>query len=213
MNTMHNSPPVLAGAATESARGALILVHGRGGGADDMLGLASQLDLPDSVAQVALQASGRTWYPLSFLAPIACNQPGIDAGVELLRTTIDDLTGHGIARERMVLLGFSQGACLASEFLARHPQRLGGAAILTGGFIGPPGTTKTVTGSLAGMPILLGTSDSDPHVPLQRVQESAALFRTMGAQVDLRIYPSMPHTVNADELSAVRTMIKNVLSP
>jgi predicted esterase len=145
------------------------------------------------------------WYPHSFLAPIEDNQPYLDASLALIGSVVSKLPG-----EQTALLGFSQGACLTLEFVARNPRRYGAVIGLTGGLIGPPGTVFEHTGSLSGTPVFLGTSDPDPHVPFSRVQETQAALTRMGSQVELRRYPGMPHTINEDELDACRQLIQNI---
>jgi predicted esterase len=184
----------------------MIMVHGRGASAEDMLGLAAELDLT-GVAILAPQAAGYTWYPYSFLSPIEDNEPGITSGLGVLARLVDGLVAQQIASERIALLGFSQGACLSLEFAARNPRRYKAVAGLSGGLIGPPGTPRDYPGSLAGAPVFLGCSDVDPHIPLARVHESAEVFRRMGASVDERIYPRMGHTVNEDEIAAIKTLL------
>ena len=203
----HAGQPVLTmGPAPAEARVALILVHGRGASAEDILGLAGELRLKD-VAYLAPQATGHTWYPYSFLSPIAQNEPGITSGLGVIAALVDTLAEQGVARERVGLLGFSQGACLSLEFAARHAGRYAGVFGLSGGLIGPPGTPRDYPGSCDGTPVFLGCSDVDAHIPLERVQESAEVFRRLGAAVDERIYPRMGHTVNRDELEAVRAIL------
>jgi predicted esterase len=188
------------------ARLAILLVHGRGASADHMLELAGQFTLPD-VVFLAPQAAGRTWYPHSFLAPVSRNEPGISSGLRVLSGLIEDLAQHGVPTNRVGLIGFSQGACLALEFAARHAQRYAAIVGLSGGLIGPPGTPRDYAGSLQGTPVFLGCSDVDPHVPLERVHETAAVFRQLDAVVDQRIYPQMGHTVNRDEVRAVHALL------
>ena len=195
------------GPAAAQARIAAILVHGRGDSASGILTLADALDLPD-VTWIAPQAAGHTWYPYSFLAPIEENQPGIDSGLSLLKDLVDMLEGEGIDATRIALMGFSQGACLAQEFAARHARRYRAVIGLSGGLIGPPGTPRDYAGSFDGTPVFLGCSDIDPHIPVERVHESAETFRRMQAIVDERIYPRMGHTVNGDELEAVRLLLQ-----
>jgi len=189
-NDPHGDQPVLTfGPPLSTARVAMIMVHGRGASAEDMLGLAAEIGAAD-VAVLAPQAAGRTWYPYSFLSPMQENEPGITSGLGVI-----------------ALLGFSQGACLSLEFAARHPQRYKAVFGLSGGLIGPPGTPRDYPGTLGGAPVFLGCSDIDAHIPLARVQESAAVFRRMGATVDERIYPRMGHTVNLEEIAAVRSLL------
>lgn len=203
----HAGQPVLhAGAQPADARLAVILVHGRGGSAEDMLGLARELAVHD-VAFLAPQAAGHTWYPQSFLSPIEQNQPYLDSALGALARLVETVEAQGMAAARVVLLGFSQGACLSLEFAARHARRYAGIAGLSGGLIGPDGTPRAYPGSLDGTPVFLGCSDRDPHVPASRVTESAEVFSRLGAIVDKRIYPGMGHTINEDELEAVRRLL------
>lgn len=203
----HKLQPVLhAGAPIDRARLAAIMVHGRGAGAEDMLGLAAELRL-DDVAFLAPQAADYTWYPNRFMAPLASNEPWLTSALEKIAGLVAEAAGAGLGAERVVLIGFSQGACLASEFAARHARRYAAVVALSGGVIGPPGTPREYTGSFAGTPAFFGCSDIDPHIPVERVRESAEIFRRMGASVDERIYPRMGHTVNRDELDAVRALL------
>ncbi len=201
-----NQPVLRQGPALRDARLVVILVHGRGASAHDILGLAGELNLPD-VAYLAPQAAGHTWYPFSFLAPIEQNEPGITSGLDVLKRLVDEAETHDMGSDRVALLGFSQGACLSLEFAARDARRFAAVAGLSGGLIGPPGTPRAYGGSLAGTPVFLGCSDVDPHIPLERVRESARVLRGMGAEVDERIYSGMGHTINRDELDAVRALL------
>lgn len=204
----HAGQPVLtAGPAPTDARLIMILVHGRGASAEDILSLGIELQL-DDVALLAPQAANATWYPHSFLAPISENEPELSSALDVLSRLIAECEGRGVGPERIALLGFSQGACLSLEYAARHAQRYAGVFGLSGGLIGPPGTPRAYDGSLAGTPTFLGCSDVDPHIPLARVQESADVLRRMGASVDERIYKRMGHTVNADEIAAIRASIR-----
>jgi predicted esterase len=206
---IHEGQPVLHdGAPLAEAGVAIILLHGRGSSAEDILGLGQTLaaDRAD-VALLAPQAAGGTWYPQRFLAPLAQNEPYLTSAFGVVAGAIDGLLAGRLARERILLVGFSQGACLALEFAVRHPQRYGAVVGLSGAVIGPPGTKRDLTGSLHGTPVFLGCGDRDPHIPAASVHESAAIFRKMGANVHERIYPQMPHTVNDDEISAVADII------
>ena len=200
-----------AGPPPEQAAAALILLHGRGAAAQGMLDLYAELDLP-ALAALAPQAAGNTWYPQSFLAPIRDNQPYLDSALRRVETLVADLIARGMAPARIALLGFSQGACLTTEFAARHPRPYGAILGLTGGLIGPPGTPREYAGSLQGARVFLGAGDPDPHVPFARVQETQAVLQSMGAQVELRRYPGMPHSVNADELAACRALLARMLT-
>lgn len=207
----HVGQPVLvAGCPEDEATAAAILVHGRGASARDILTLARELSQPE-LAYLAPQAAGSTWYPRSFLAPIELNEPGLSSGLSVLAGLVDRLAAGGIPAERTLLVGFSQGACLTLEFVARNAQRYGGVAGLTGGLIGPPGTPRDYRGSLAGTPMFLGSGDPDPHVPWERAQESAEVFTTLGAEVELRHYPGMAHTISADEIEAVSALAARLL--
>jgi predicted esterase len=197
---------IAAGAALESAAAVLILVHGRGATAESMLPLAEALGRTD-VAYVAPQAAAKTWYPYPFTAPIQANEPWLSSALELLQELFRGLAAKGFARERIGLLGFSQGACLSTEFVARNAARYGFVAGLSGGLIGPPGTPRDYAGSLDGTPVFLGCSDIDAHIPLERVEETAEILAGLGAAVDKRIYSGMGHTVNDDEIGAVRGML------
>ncbi|MGA2581812.1 MAG: dienelactone hydrolase family protein [Tepidisphaeraceae bacterium] len=209
MTIPHADQPVMtAGPDLKHADLVLILMHGRGGSAEDMLGLHHALGL-ETVFALAPEAAGNTWYPNSFLAPLESNQPYLDSALQRIDTIVNDLIKAGIPTDRIALLGFSQGACLTLEFVARHPRRYGAAIGLTGGLIGPPGTPRNYPGSLADVPVFLGTSDPDPHVPFGRVKETKDVLSRMGAVVELRRYPGMPHTINQDELDAVRELLKH----
>jgi predicted esterase len=198
-----------AGPTPEGAKAAVVLIHGRGASADGMLALYEELGV-DGVAAVAPEAAGNTWYPQSFLAPIEVNQPYLDSALRRVGTVIEDLLHRGVPAERIALLGFSQGACLTSEFVARHPRRYGAAMALTGGLIGPPGTPWEYEGSLDGTPVFLGTSDPDPHVPIGRVYETEQVLTRLGAVVEVRRYPGMPHTINEEELDVCRSMLRRM---
>jgi predicted esterase len=208
----HAGQPVLTdGARLADARLGVILVHGRGASAEDILGLAHELRVKD-VAYLAPQAAGHTWYPYSFLTPTEQNEPGITSAMGVLSRLVEELGRHGLGRERVAFLGFSQGACLSLEFAARHAGRYAGVFGLSGGLIGPPGTARNYAGAFEGTPVFLGCSDIDAHIPLDRVRESAEVFRRMGAAVDERIYPQMDHTVNEDEIEAVRAILLTAAS-
>ena len=203
----HAGQPVLrSGPSSKDARLVAIMLHGRGASAEDILRLAHQFSARD-IAFVAPQAAGSTWYPQSFLAPIAQNEPWLGSALRVVAGLADVLAPHGIPAERLVLMGFSQGACLTLEFAARHARRYAAVVAFTGGLIGPPGTPRDYAGDFADTPFFIGSSDVDPHVPLERVHESTAVFHRMGATVDERIYPRMGHTINADELQAVDALL------
>ena len=203
----HAHQPVFrAGPQPANARIVAILLHGRGASAEDILGLSREWRLQD-VAYLAPQASGSTWYPYSFLAPLEQNEPGISSGLGVMSGLLQTLKEQGIQSERVALMGFSQGACLTLEFAARHPRRYAAIVAFSGGLIGPPGTSRDYQGTFDDTPVFIGCSDVDPHIPLERVIESSATFRRMRATVDERIYPRMGHTVNRDELDAVEALL------
>ena len=212
---MNNTDPhrgqgiVRRGEPLETAVSAMIMVHKRGGPVESILHYIPYFDAP-KMAFVAPQAANGTWYPYSFLAPIPQNEPGITSGIGALHNLVKEINEAGIPTEKIMLLGFSQGACLAAEFVARHAQRFGGLAVLSGGLIGPLGTPRNYAGNLDGTPVFLGCSDVDFHIPKERVDESAAVFTQMGAVVDKRIYPGMAHTIIADEITAVQQIIQTV---
>lgn len=188
------------------ARLSVILVHGRGDSASGILGLAQAVGIAD-VAYLAPDAAGHTWYPESFLAPLDRNEPYLGSALRCVARLLDALGAQGAPPERIVLMGFSQGACLSLEFAARHARRYAGVVALSGGLIGPPGIRYRYDGAFGGTPVFIGCSDIDPHIPVERVRESADVCRRMGALVDERIYPSMGHTINADELAAVAALL------
>jgi predicted esterase len=204
----HAGQPVLrAGVPGAEARLVAILIHGRGASAENILQLAREFRASD-VAYLAPQAAGHTWYPYSFLSPIPQNEPGITSGLRVIERLIESLGQQGVGSERVVLMGFSQGACLSLEFAARHARRYHAIAGLSGGLVGPPGAPRSYPGQFDGTPVFLGCSDVDPHIPLERVHETAEVFRRMGANVDERIYPGMGHTVSEDELAAVDALLR-----
>jgi len=203
----HAAQEVLAaGPPPPDARLTVVLVHGRGASAEDILGLAREFKTAD-VAYLAPQAAGSTWYPYSFLTPTERNEPYLSSALRRLASLVEQLSSQGVSQERIALAGFSQGACLVLEFAARHPRRYAALIGLSGGLIGPPGTPREYSGTFTGTPVFLGCSDVDPHIPLERVHETAEVFRRMEAQVDERIYPRMEHTVNLDEIEAVRRLL------
>jgi predicted esterase len=204
----HGGQPIVQyGPSPAEARLSVILLHGRGDSAEGILGLAHSLEVED-VAYLAPQAAGYSWYPSSFLAPLDRNEPYLSSALRVVGALVDTLGRQGVPPERMVIMGFSQGACLSLESAARHARPYAGVVALSGGLIGPPGTPRDYEGSFAGMPLFLGCSDVDAHIPLERVEESADVFTRMGAHVDKRIYPGMGHTINADELAAVSDLLK-----
>lgn len=209
-DNLHQGQPILhAGAALAQARAAMILVHGRGASAQDILQLAQEVR-QDDFAYFAPQAKGNTWYPNRFMEPIASNEPWLSSALELVETILQEVGAAGIPPARTLLLGFSQGACLTLEFTARHAQRYGGVIGLSGGLIGPDGTPRDYPGSLAGTPVFLGCSDNDPHIPKERVSETADVLQQLGAHVTKRLYPNLGHEVNLDEMKFIRDMMTSL---
>lgn len=203
----HAGQPILAsGPQLADARLVAVLIHGRGASAEDILSLTQQLRVKD-IAYLAPQAANDSWYPYTFLAPLDRNEPGLTSALGVVSSLVREAGTQGVTTDRIVLMGFSQGACLSLEFAARHAHRYAAVIGLSGGLIGPPGTPRDYRGSLDGTPVFLGCSDVDPHIPLERVHETAEVFRRMGATVDERIYPRMGHTVNRDELDAIDALL------
>ncbi len=210
--TTLTSEVIRAGAPLGAARAAMVLVHGRGASAEGMLGLADAFEAPD-VAYVAPQARSGIWYPYSFMAPVSQNEPHLSAALKTLSEVVGDVERQGVPSERIVLLGFSQGACLALEFAARNARRYGGVVALSGGLIGPEGTPRNYSGSLAATPVFLGCSDVDSHIPLERVHESTGVLTRLGGNVTEIIYPGMSHTIVQDEVDHVKKILQGVVSP
>lgn len=210
-NPHQDQPVYTAGKPLNEANAAMILVHGRGASAQNILELAEALPHPD-FAYLAPQADVYTWYPYSFLEPIERNEPGITSGLQVIEALVTQVEAAGIPAERIVLAGFSQGACLASEFVARHARRYGGLLVFSGGLIGPSDTPRMYAGSLDNMPVFLGCSDVDFHIPLARVEETAVTFTNLGAIVNKQIYPGMGHTIVPDELEHGRKIVQSVLA-
>jgi phospholipase/carboxylesterase len=192
------------GAPAERARATVVALHGRGATAESILSLAEHVQLPD-VAWLAPQAVGNAWYPRRFMEPIESNEPWLSSALSLVGEIVDGLTA-----ERAVLLGFSQGACLATEYAARNARRYGGVVGLSGGLIGPDGTQWPYPARLAGTPVFLGCSDVDGHIPRQRVEETARVLERLGGAVTTRLYPGMGHAVNADELAWIRELLEGL---
>lgn len=208
----HQGGPVLAaGIPLTQARAAMILLHGRGASGHDILELIPEFD-PGDMAYLAPQASGYSWWPQRFTDPLIVNEPYFSSALEMVGSVLERITQAGIPPDKVLLLGFSQGACLALEFTARHAQPYGGVVGLSGGLFGPPGTPRDYPGSFNRAPVFIGCSDADPHIPKERVEESAAVFERMHADVTMRLYPNMGHTVNIDEIDFIRKMVERVVN-
>lgn len=200
----------MAGEPVSRARAAMLMIHGRGASAEDILSLASEFDQP-GFAYLAPQAAGNTWYPNRFLVPLAENEPWLSSALKFVDEVLTEIINAGIPSERVILLGFSQGACLALEFAARNARRYGGIAGLSGALIGPDDTPRDYKGSLAGTPVFLGCSDVDFHVSRERVDQTAEILKRLGGEVTERLYPNMGHTINQDEIDFVRGMMQGLV--
>jgi len=210
MDPHANQPVVSAGAPLGDSRGVVVMVHGRNAAPQNILDLLPRLARP-GVTYLAPAAAGGTWYPYSFMAETSRNEPGLSSALAALDRVVRDVVAGGIGKDHIVLLGFSQGACLTAEFTVRHADRYGGIILYSGGLIGPPGTRWDESLSFRGTPVFLGCSDIDAHVPKDRVDESAQVFGRMGAAVTERIYPAMGHLVNDDEIAAGQAIIDQIL--
>jgi predicted esterase len=207
----HRNQPVLeSGQPLKSAKAAVVLAHGRGASATDILSLADELG-PPGFAYLAPEAAGHTWYPHSFLAPVAQNQPWLNSALSFLGKVVARAVAAGVPLHKVAILGFSQGACLATEFVARNAARYGGLIAFTGGLIGPLGTQFNYSGDLAGTPCFFGAGDPDPHVPWVRVKESASVFSALGGVVTLRRYPGLPHTISQDEIQHAKQQLSRLV--
>lgn len=204
-----NQQVATAGSNLEDSNTAMILVHGRGASAQSMLMFADQFNA-DNVHYRALQASNHTWYPRSFMAPKEMNQPGIKSGIQAIHDQITTVQEAGILLDKIILLGFSQGACLTTEFAARHPRRYGGIVGFSGGLIGKQIDPKNYSGDMEQTPVFLGCSDRDPHIPQERVDKTERVFRQLNADVTKRIYEGMGHTVIQDEIDYVNELLNSL---
>lgn len=212
LNGPHQDKPKASkGLSLQKAKAAMIMIHGRGASAESIVQLSDEFGFPE-VHYVAPQAGGHTWYPYSFLAGINMNEPGISSGIKAIDELRKEINDSGIPNERIFFLGFSQGACLTLEYVARHPDKYAGVFALTGGLIGPEVSLSNYEGNLMETPIFIGSSDIDPHVPLERVNESEYILSELGGRVNKVIYPGMGHFVNEDEIKQVRSIMAQTLS-
>lgn len=203
---MHQKQIVTAGKPLSGADKAVIFIHGRGGSARDILGLSKELNVKD-YALVAPQATNNSWYPLSFLAPIQQNEPWLSSAISILSDLVTEINRAGINSSNIYFVGFSQGACLSLEFVTRHARLWGGVAAFTGGLIGDKIYTENYSGDFAGTPVFIGTSDPDPHVPVERVKATAKLMQSLNAKVTEKVYPQMGHTIIKEEIDLVNELI------
>ncbi|MEP6764101.1 MAG: dienelactone hydrolase family protein [Gemmatimonadaceae bacterium] len=209
-NALHQGRPrLIGGAPLASARVAIVLAHGRGADAEDMMSFG-QAVADDTVALIALRAANNTWYPERFMEPIASNEPWLSSALQAVHDAVEFVKESGIPNERIVLMGFSQGACLSLEYAARNATRFGGIVGVAGGLIGPDSTPRNYAGLFDNSPVFLGCGDRDPHIPVARVQLTKEVFTKMGAQVDARIYEGLQHVVVDDEVNAVRKLVASI---
>ena len=203
---MHSKNILSDGKSLKEAQKVLVMIHGRGANARDILGLASHLNVSE-YALLAPQATNNTWYPYSFMAKPEQNEPWLSAALALLQDVVDDVTGQGIVAENIYFLGFSQGACLTLEFVARHAKKYGGVVAFTGGLIGDQLDLENYKGSFDRTPVFIGTGNPDPHVPLKRVEESQDILEKMDAKVTVQVHEGRPHTISQDEIASANRLI------
>jgi phospholipase/carboxylesterase len=203
---MHQKNIISAGKEIAPANKVLIMLHGRGGSAEDILSLSSHLNVKN-YALFAPQATNNTWYPYSFLAPPSQNEPWLSSALQLIRELVDELISKGVPIENIYFAGFSQGACLTLEFVTRNAERYGGVAAFTGGFIGDKIYSENYKGDFKNTPVFIGTSDPDPHIPVERIYATSNVLRNMNASVTEKIYANMGHTINQDEIDQVNQLI------
>jgi phospholipase/carboxylesterase len=203
---MHTRKIIAAGKEVNDAKKALIMIHGRGADAGDILGLSKYFNIPE-FALVAPEATNNTWYPQSFMAPAALNEPWLTSALELVDLTVREIVSAGIDKTSIYFLGFSQGACLTLEYVARNATRYGGIVAFTGGLIGDKIYNENYKGDFGGTPVFIGTSDPDPHVPVQRVYATSNILTDMGATVTHKVYPNMGHTISNDEITQANNLV------
>ncbi len=212
MNPHLQTPVRHSGAPLATASHAVIAVHGRNGSPESLEATVARLNWP-SVACIAPAAHNKAWYPERFMVPTERNQPWLDHALEAYDSWVQHAISHGIPRERIILLGFSQGACLTAEYAVRNATRYAGVVLFTGGVIGPEGTTWNNSGSFDGTPVYSGTGDTDEWIPLSRARETADVMRRMGAMVHERVLPSRPHTVSDTEIRDVQDIFRTIIAP
>lgn len=203
---MHKKNIQTAGKPLKEAEKALIMIHGRGADARDILGIVPHLHVSEYTV-LAPEATNNTWYPYSFMTASEQNEPWLSSALDLLKEMVDELTEQGISAQNIYLLGFSQGACLALEYAARHAQQMGGIVALTGGLIGEIIDQTNYSGNFNGTPIFMGTGNPDPHIPIERVKESAKILEKMNAKVHLKVYGGRSHTISQDEIDVANQLI------
>lgn len=206
---MHQNIIVNRGKKLEEAGKVLIMLHGRGASAEDILSLSSYFKLDNDFAIMAPQATNHTWYPYSFLAEPSQNEPFLSSAIDLLDNIVNEIVSKGVAKDKIYFLGFSQGACLTLEFVTRNATRWGGAIAFTGGLIGDKLYAEKYKGDFEGTPIFIGTSDPDFHVPVQRVKDSTSLLTNMNANVKEIVYKDMGHTIIQEEMDWAKKWVLN----
>lgn len=204
----HEQKIISQGKPLEQTGKALVMIHGRGATAESILSLSEHIDAADFTL-FAPQATNHSWYPFSFMAPASQNQSALDSALELVHATVKQIQDQGIERKDIYLLGFSQGACLTSEYATRNAQRYGGLLIFTGGLIGQHVDSSNYSGSFDGTPVLITTGDPDPHVPVSRVDETVKIMEEKGAKVTKKIYKGRPHTILQEELELAKKILSN----
>jgi phospholipase/carboxylesterase len=205
---MHSKQVIYAGAKLEDAGKVLIMLHGRGASAADIISLGAHLEI-NNFSLVAPQATNNTWYPYSFMAPAIKNEPWLSSALSLLQEILNDIISKEIEKKNIYFLGFSQGACLMLEFVTRHANKYGGIIAFTGGLIGETLKTDNYQGNFLHTPVFIGSSDPDPHVPVSRVQETTDIIKNMHASITVKIYPGMGHTINDDEIAYANEILAN----
>lgn len=206
LRDMHQKKIITAGKRLGEAKKALVMIHGRGASAENIIGLAANLNVND-YALIAPQATNNTWYPYSFLAPPQQNEPWLSSALDLLNEVTDDINKAGITDEHIYFLGFSQGACLTLEFTTRHAKKWGGVAAFTGGLIGDKIYPENYAGDFENTPVFIGSGNPDPHIPVERVHETTRILKALHALVTEKIYPNMGHTISEDEIEKVNELI------
>ena len=206
----HSSKILIEGKDVDKAAAAMIMIHGRGATAESILDI-SQYFTVENISYIAPQANGGTWYPFSFLMPVEQNEPGVTSGLQRISEIVDHTIASGISEQKIMLLGFSQGACLSLEWTARSNKNIGAVFGLSGGLIGPNGLQRNYSGTLENTSVFLGCSDVDFHIPKERVIESADIFKKLNAAVTLKLYPNMDHTVNDDEIDQINSIMKKIM--
>lgn len=203
---MHSKNLLTAGQPLKNAKKVLILLHGRGASAQDILSITPHLNVQD-YAIMAPQATGDSWYPYSFMAPTSQNEPWLSSAIDTVHRVVNDIISEGIPATQIWFAGFSQGACVCLEYVARHARKYGGVAAFTGGLIGAELQLEQYTGNFELTPLYIASGDPDPHVPVSRVFESASLLKKMGAQVTVKIFPGRAHTITSEEIADVNKLV------